>query len=469
MKIRNYLLLLPAALLLSGVCYGESDDSCGRYNYIYHQKNNGIEGAVKKIEELPLDQFKDTLSSENSELISNIACQLDKIKDSRNTARLSQIEYVVFLKIKQDALLVYLKKELRKEEPLKAELDELKDKNKKADINKQLQELKKLKLEKSILEESINASENQIGEWCAPEDLSAASLAVLKNRSYLERHGICSKNKIEKRYGALYAQLKTEVEELEKRWLSKTTDANENSDLKKKVEALNQMAMMLGEDGVSIDSAANHDGFPGYFTVFYAGVEFQNIDTLFDKGVPRVGLMVYRKPGDPDVGRGAFRPKNWHVFSNFLVTGVGEIAEDEQVQLADEEIEKGIEANINLFVPTNEFDLGFHQLLGGPILSLGGSKIEKQQVVTRRQYVGWRTALEPEVFTEFLVGKTETLISNRAEVRVQMAVPGLSPSTKLFLGAIINLGVHGHEEAEEGDVLRVYVKWNSPFSSFYIR
>jgi len=109
----------------------------------------------------------------------------------------------------------------------------------------------------------------------------------------------------------------------------------------------------------------------------------------------------------------------------------------------------------------------------GLLLVAGGLKTDDQPKIAGRTYAGLRWAVNPELYTDVLWGKTSGLRSDRVEVRGQLPVFTLDNGDKVYLGGIGNFALNKrHRELAvgsdnkviappESDAVRVYVTFNT--------
>lgn len=85
-----------------------------------------------------------------------------------------------------------------------------------------------------------------------------------------------------------------------------------------------------------------------------------------------------------------------------------------------------------------------------------------------RIYGGLRFQINPELFTDFLVGETQSLDTLRLEVRGQIPVHRFENGSRLFLGAVGNFGLNNAEERQrDKDLVKIYLSWNIDFKTIY--
>jgi len=242
------------------------------------------------------------------------------------------------------------------------------------------------------------------------------------------------------------------------------------------------------------DASGLYVGFQDYrrfFANFTAGYEFVNVRNASDKGFPRLGFLVqyrYFGKGTPETECRRFGGYGlMHSFAALLTNSAeqsvslpGTAAEEpptegEGAAAAETEISRALEVETTLFWPwwrTAKKPDESHRSHFGPLFLIGGKLPVDATQLDARYYGGWRAAMSPEQYADFLVGRTEGLRSLRAEVRGQLPVKRFDNGSRLFLGAIGNFGLdhekHGRPDDEgvivpEADVVRVYLVWHIDF------
>ncbi len=108
----------------------------------------------------------------------------------------------------------------------------------------------------------------------------------------------------------------------------------------------------------------------------------------------------------------------------------------------------------------------------GPMVIIGGRKLDNESFVHQRIYAGLRTARSPDTFADLLYGRTGGLRSHRLEVRGQYAFPhAFKNNARLSIGAVGNFGLNkrkfgeceeasSHCQLEEKDVVKFYLSYD---------
>lgn len=203
----------------------------------------------------------------------------------------------------------------------------------------------------------------------------------------------------------------------------------------------------------------NHDDFDDYFFAFSVGYEYSGVSEIFSKGFPRVGLLVHRKYHE-----------RLSMAGSFLLTSSAEQKLEGTGQASDirAEGEKTLELEVQPFYAWKEIDavLGrgsrkINEQIGATLV-LGGRKTDQTSQLDARYYLGLRAAFNPHTYFDALVGRTQSLDSSRLELRGQMPIFRMANNSRFYIGGILNAAVHNRDEVTEPDVVRVYVKWDSP-------
>ncbi|MDA8021165.1 MAG: hypothetical protein MPN21_27325 [Thermoanaerobaculia bacterium] len=97
----------------------------------------------------------------------------------------------------------------------------------------------------------------------------------------------------------------------------------------------------------------------------------------------------------------------------------------------------------------------------------GFRAIDNQSDVTGRYYGGFRFAYNPEWYFDLLIGRTESLDSDRIELRGQLPIATTTKNSRIYLGLTANVGIDEPESSPEDDVIRIYAKWNVDLRGFF--
>jgi hypothetical protein len=271
------------------------------------------------------------------------------------------------------------------------------------------------------------------------------------------------------------------------------TDSSTNADELNKIKA----AVIFSKQ----DKLVSGEKYDDFFFRLNTGYEFVAIDKFFDKGEPRVSLLMNRLFGGELVtdDRHGF----WYGYggrSNF--SAILESSAEATVKLPDNQTATPAQASAtdNNATSTNAnvtkaftFELQgtwiFYRSRPlsannlrdhiGLIVAAGGLKTDDQPKITSRFYYGIRAAVNPELYADIMYGHTSGLHSNRLEVRGQFPVMSLSNGDRIFLGGIGNFALNkrqrtpvldsqGHQVAPpESDTIRAYISWNTDFKNLF--
>lgn len=214
------------------------------------------------------------------------------------------------------------------------------------------------------------------------------------------------------------------------------------------------------------DLFVNHDDYPDLFFKVSLGVQYDSVKTAFSQGHPRLGFLVYDSLFAPDIiddDRG-FGLYGIHSLVSALYTSSAEVSTPTndptaQVNLADK---NAFHFELPIFLPLYRTPKHANNTLweySGPIVLLGGVKTDDSVRAEFRKYIGLRTALNPECYFDVLYGKTESLQSNRVEVRGQIPLYRTGNNTLIFVGITANVGV-GDKRQNEADIVSTYISWD---------
>ena len=238
----------------------------------------------------------------------------------------------------------------------------------------------------------------------------------------------------------------------------------------------------------------NFDDYDDYFFRLNTGYEFADIDQILDDSFPLLVMLVNLKMGGHDVveathGLGLYgtrigfaaRLTNSAEQELTIPADDGDPSEDDEPvpdpvpdDGAGEEKQQAIEFELHSFVPlhrTLPLKPGNWRNYIGPLLTFGGRKTDEEDHVELRYYGGIRFAMNPELYWDLLFGRTDSLRSDRLELRGQLPVRLFANGSRLYLGAIGNIGLGDERKAilgangdvvraAEEDVVRVYLSWN---------
>jgi hypothetical protein len=238
----------------------------------------------------------------------------------------------------------------------------------------------------------------------------------------------------------------------------------------------------------------NAEKYDDYFFRLNTGYEFVAIDKFFDKGEPRMSLLMNRRMGGDlvtDDRHGLW----WRYGGRSTFAAVLESSAEATVKLPDTKTSpkasttdpnQPADANVTkafafelqytwIFFRTLPFGPNNLREYLGLIVVAGGFKTDAQPKITDRFYYGLRSAVNPEFYADFLYGHTSGLQSNRIEVRGQFPVSTLANGDRIFLGGIGNFAINKRSRAlvpgapspPESDTVRVYATWNTDLKHLF--
>lgn len=213
----------------------------------------------------------------------------------------------------------------------------------------------------------------------------------------------------------------------------------------------------------------DHNDYERYFFKLSLGFEYTSISGLLEQGAARIGMLIYQHNGRrayfDEYGLGFY---GFDTTLNLILSGASEQAlkdtgtESSPAPLAERTL--GIDAT--LFFPFLRTKLRTDlSLLNGPVASIGATQTDQTTHIRTRSYLGWRSATNPEHLIEILFGHSPGLRSNRLEVRGQMPAARLGEESRLYIGAVANMGLEEYED--ESDRVSVYVSWNIDFLDLF--
>lgn len=211
-----------------------------------------------------------------------------------------------------------------------------------------------------------------------------------------------------------------------------------------------------------VDFDSSDKNYHRYYYSFNLGYEYVSLNDIFQKGVPRIGFLLYRRYGDVPVLREGMGFYGYHIFGSLQLTSSAE----QGLQIEDDGVRKTLEASVEQYFPV------FHSLLRldarlsdylGPIVSYGAKKNDAEDSIRSRLYVGIRNAMNAETYIDLMVGRSEGLASTRVEARAHIPVYKFAFGSRIFLGGVINMGFPGLDNKGESDVIRFFMEWNADF------
>lgn len=236
---------------------------------------------------------------------------------------------------------------------------------------------------------------------------------------------------------------------------------------KRRLTAIKSILKIKGYDELIeplyLDFDAPEKNFHRFYYSFNLGYEYVSLNEIFQKGVPRLGFLLYRRYGPVPAlteGPGYY---GLHVMGSLQLTSSAE-----QGNNADETnvVDNTLEASIELFAPL------YHSLLRndarltdylGFMSSFGAKKNENEEHIKSRMYFGLRNALNAETYTDFLLGRSQGVDDLRLEARAHIPVYKFAFGSRIFLGGVINMALPWSADNKDKDVIRFYLEWNANF------
>ena len=240
-----------------------------------------------------------------------------------------------------------------------------------------------------------------------------------------------------------------------------------------------------------------------YVSKLSAGVEYTSLGNVFVTGLPRLGYTArirYGGRGVPDLRPEAGRSHRFgleHTFSAFLtnsgvqslVAGTPPTGTTLPPSARNDEVVPALRIETTVFWPLLR-TARLNQRLrsyAGPILLVGAqiADIDEPELppntapapeapnrADSRLYGGFRAALSPEIFADFMVGKNRSLHEWRAEVRGQVPVLRISERSRVSLGASGNFALEqppfmkGSTTARypDHDSVTIFLTWDADFN-----
>ncbi len=212
----------------------------------------------------------------------------------------------------------------------------------------------------------------------------------------------------------------------------------------------------------------SHGDYDRYFFKVNVGYEYTSISGILETTSPRLGLLIYTFYGDRP-----FKEKYGHGYygvqlaGNLILSGTTEQKAETSGEADPDEIDRTLGIDVSLFAPYTRSkvrpDLALET---GPVLTVGANANDQERKIRERVYFGIRSAMSPEHFIDFIIGRSPGLESRRLEVRGQMPVAKLGRESRIFLGAVANMGII-NEQPNEDDVITVYLSWNIDFLDLF--
>ncbi len=274
------------------------------------------------------------------------------------------------------------------------------------------------------------------------------------------------------------AKQKTDISKEE--WFKSDDKIKENQ---AKIKRINKVTKLTQDDLFQ-----TFNDYDQYFFKFSAGYEFTTVNKLFQKGNPLIGFSVYQRFHESPLSDAQYG-LSWPMWGDYgwqskfcaLVSGSGEqetvtMPTGTSTQPVNSGTGKAIGFDQEFFLPmyrTGLFNDGRLREYIGPVILVGARIVEIDNGtsvtsdINSRLYAGIKFAMNPELYTDVLYGKTQRLQSKRLELRAQMPIYRINnDGSRFFLGAIGNIGVKD-KVPDEADDFRIYITWNVNFDAIY--
>ena len=304
----------------------------------------------------------------------------------------------------------------------------------------------------------------------------------------------------ERQARAATKKLLADVADMNAKLLSSEDDLETKAALIENIKKVSERAQKL-RGAVNVNTSKWQENFEDteeWFFRFDAGVEYVTVKDTLDRGFARAGLTAYTRFGgtrltEDDAGWD-LRRYGFHQKVRVELGSSGELCFSSKANTFEKcddkpmdtttttaKPEEAINVDVDLFwpmfrsVPKNS---SYYRAYFGPIGSFGGRKTDSLEQIEYRYYGGFRISSGPGSFADILYGRTQSLRSDRLEIRTQVPMPGFSPGlSRIYLGAIGNFGVGDERKARrlpdrriqlaEPDVIRIFVAWNVDFKTLF--
>jgi len=211
-----------------------------------------------------------------------------------------------------------------------------------------------------------------------------------------------------------------------------------------------------------LDFDAPKKGYYRQYNSFNIGYEYVGLNELFQKGLPRLGFLHYRRFGEIPAKQEGVGYYGVHVFGNMQLASSAEQA----LNASDGAIQNTMVLSTGVFVPFFHSMINYNRSLSdltGVLLTYAAKKNNTLERVSSRFYMGFRNAFNPETYIDLLYGTTQGLASSRMEVRAHLPVYKFAHGSRIFFGGTLNMSLPWEARDNDPDVIRFYLEWNADF------
>lgn len=211
-----------------------------------------------------------------------------------------------------------------------------------------------------------------------------------------------------------------------------------------------------------------HNDYERYFFKLSLGYEYTSVSGILEENAPRVALLIHehfgRRPYHDEYG---FKFYGIELFGNLTLSGATEQKSSVTPGSDEGQSNRTLGIDVALFSALERSkirpDLSLHN---GPLVLIGAKQTDESTKIRMRTYAGIRSAVSPEHYLDMLFGRSPGLESTRLEIRGQLPVVNLGGDTRLFVGAVANMGIK-NKQADENDILTIYMSWNIDFLDMF--
>jgi len=235
---------------------------------------------------------------------------------------------------------------------------------------------------------------------------------------------------------------------------------------RKRLSAIKQLIFFPNYDvliePLYLDFDTPKKGYFRQYNSFNIGYEYVGLDELFQKGLPRLGFLHYRRFGETPAKKDGFGYYGAHVYGNMQLTSSAEQA----LNVDDGTIQNTMVLSVGVFVPFFHSMINYNRSLSdltGVLLTYGAKKNNTLDRVSSRFYAGFRNAFNPETYIDVLLGATQGLTTSRMEVRAHLPVYKFVHGSRIFFGGTLNMSLPLEPQTKDPDVIRFYLEWNADF------